>query len=240
MLKVVVFDSGWGGDFIADYLSAELGTVEVIRVIDWKHAPYEKRTLSEIYQLTKRCLNPYLQKVDLIILASYTASLFLPNLQEHYPEQKFVGVGVNYYRILKSRTYPHHVTLMGNHLVADSAICHEVRQNLPYSTLAIPDCSGYEQLIDNGEMSLDILCQDLQTYFQINPKYVHHSQPADEAVHLIESDVVLLLDTHFWSIKAEIEEAFGYRVRVFDFRQKLLHDTCSALNLLGVDGERSK
>ncbi len=239
MLKVVVFDSGWGGDFIADFLTAELSTVEIIRVIDWKHAPYDGRTLSDVYQLTRQSLKKYIHQVDLIVLAGYTVSLFLRNLQEHYPEQKFVGVGINFYRILKSRNYPYHVTIMGNDLLPNSHFCDDVRQNLPYSTIALPDCSHYEQLIDDGEMSLEILCEDLQTYFQINPKYVnahHDAVPTD----LIESDIVLLLNTHFWSIKDEIEEAFGYRVRVLDFRKKLLRDVCIALNLLGVDGGPSK
>lgn len=240
MLKVVVFDSGCGGDFVADYLATELKTVEFVKVIDWKHAPYESRTLSEILQLTKHCLKPYLNKVDLIVLAGYTASRFLRNLQECYPEQKFVGVGVNYYRVLKSRAYPYHITLMGNQLLPDSTLCHEVCQNLSHSTIVAPDCSGYDQLIDDGEMSLDILIQDLQFYFQINPKYADPECQKTAPDDLIASDAVLLLDTHLWSIKEQIEEAFGFRVRVLDFRQKLLHDVCAALNLLGVDGERSK
>ena len=238
MLKVVVFDSGWGGDFVADYLSEELKTIEFIRVIDWKHAPYDCRSLAEIYELTKQNLKRYIHKVDLIVLAGYTVSLFLQNLRERYPRQKFVGVSVNYYRILKSRCYPKHITLMGNDLLANSAFCSEVCQNLPHSSLAIPDCAGYEQLIDDGEMSLEILCTDLQTYFEINSKYVRHDLARRK--RLIPSDVVLLLDTHFWSIKSEIEEVFGYNVAVFDFRQKLLRDVCVALDLLGVDGKRSK
>lgn len=238
MLKVVIFDSGWGGDFVADYLSSELKTVEFIRVIDWKHAPYDHRSLAEIYRLTKQSLKKYIYKVDLIVLASYTVSLFLHNLQEHYPKQNFVGVGINYYRILKSRCYPYRITLMGNSFLADSTFCNEIQQNLPYSTIAIPDCSGYEQLIDDGEMTLDILRRDLQAYFQIDPRYI--DQGIGSRANLIQSDIVLLLNTHFWDIKDEIEKVFGFNVAVFDFRRKLLHDVCAALHLLGIDGGRSE
>jgi len=53
-------------------------------------------------------------------------------------------------------------------------------------------------------------------------------------------DLVLLLNTHFWEIKPEIEKSLGWQVRVLDFREKLLHDVCAALKLRGVDGKRAK
>ena len=34
MLKIVVFDGGYGGEFFADKLKEELPVVEIIRVID--------------------------------------------------------------------------------------------------------------------------------------------------------------------------------------------------------------
>lgn len=56
----------------------------------------------------------------------------------------------------------------------------------------------------------------------------------------VKPDLVLLLNTHFWEIKPEIERILGWRVRVLDFREKLLHDVCAALKLRGVDGNRAK
>ena len=38
MLKVVVFDGGYGGEFFADQLEAELPILDIIRVIDWRNA----------------------------------------------------------------------------------------------------------------------------------------------------------------------------------------------------------
>ena len=38
MLKVVVFDSGYGGELFADYLEEELPLVDIVRVIDWRNA----------------------------------------------------------------------------------------------------------------------------------------------------------------------------------------------------------
>ena len=38
MLKIVVLDSGFGGELFADKLNDQLSIVEVIRVIDWRNA----------------------------------------------------------------------------------------------------------------------------------------------------------------------------------------------------------
>lgn len=97
-------------------------------------------------------------------------------------------------------------------------------------------------------MSAEILRLDLGPYFLLRsgrkntspppPNYQPTTSPA--RAELFRPDVILLLNTHFWSIRSELEELFGYRVRVLDFRQKLLHDTCRALELRGVHGDRSK
>ena len=51
---------------------------------------------------------------------------------------------------------------------------------------------------------------------------------------------MILLSTHFWAIKSDLEELFGWRVRVIDFREVVLRNVCLALRLRGVDGRRAK
>ncbi len=246
MLKVVVFDSGYGGDVVADYLSHELGIIEVVRVTE-ANLSLENGSLSEICHFSKACLHSYAGKVDLIVLGGYVVSLALEFLKIEYPQQKFVSVGINYYRILNSRAFPDQIAIMADKALFEALVRKEVCQELPYSTIILPDCSGWDRLIDEGQMSTEILRADLEPHFLLrsnrrnllpsSPREL--ARPPDETT-LLKPDVVLLLNTHFWSIKSEFEELFGFRVRVLDFRQKLLHDTCRALNLLGVDGCRSK
>lgn len=320
MLKIVVFDGGWGGELVANYLSGELMTVDVQRVIDWENAPYDSKTLPEIERLSSERVRPYVGKADLIVLGGYAVSLALGYLERQFPEQKFIGMGINYYRILKARNYPSQVAIFVDSVLIESTVCQEIRQNLPYSTIIAPDCSGWEELINLGEMSKEILQLELRDYFRLHlPEVVSVSAPSQPATlspsrsvttrrpqnparpsqkpahpsgsparstqtpkpslkHLhyplleslrrqqkaalrarqptlpalprspqayppterIRPDVVLLLNTHFWEIRPELEDLFGYEVRVLDFRQKLLHDTCVALKLRGVDGCRSK
>ena len=65
-------------------------------------------------------------------------------------------------------------------------------------------------------------------------------EDADELAMPLKPAVVVLLDPRLWLWKEEIGRIFGWQVQVLDFRKKLLRDTCAALGLLGVDGERSR
>lgn len=280
MLKILVFDGDGGGEIVSDFLAEELNVVEVNHIIDRSHGSYESKTLSEIQQLTESYLKPHIYQVDLIVLGGYTVSLALQYLQEKYPQQKFVGLSVNYHRILKATNYPIRITVIMNDNLLHSPLCDELRDSLPFSTLAIPDCSGWSGLADKDELSQEIMRTDLAPFFILAParsparkpkpprsptptatlletimqeKY-HSSDSQSECLEpvvveshyenaereLIPSDAVLILNTCFWHLGREFERVFGYKVRILDFRQKLLHDVCTTLNLLGADGKRSK
>lgn len=263
MLKIVVFDGGCGGENVANYLGKELGVVEVVRAIDSRSNVYESKNLAAVCTSVERRLKPYIGDVDLIVLGGYTVSAALKHLQRKYPQQKFVGVGVNYYRIFSSTIYPRRITAMMNEKLIESELCNELRENLPYSTLAVPDFSGWEYLAKYGRLTPAVMREDLENYFELRPKsnrqiaaertaakksrsilekIASEKQQTKEEPKpaLIPSDVVLLLNTCLWGVKEELEYIFGYKARVLDFRQKLLHDTCIALGLKGADGERSK
>lgn len=299
MLKIVVFDSGWGGELVADFLMRELTTVEVVRAIDWVGAPYCGKSVEEIYELVDLNLQRFIGNVDLIVLGGYAASLALGYLREKYPQQKFVGMSINYDLVLRSRNFPGQVVLLMDRLTSESELRQELRMALPYSTLIIPDCMGWEELINENLMTEEILRQDLSSDFilaipqrrrqrvvsdelsfddiatqvivkkpeifsekeqALRTAIAKFSQASKAAItdehrlaenltdEILETerrgnwqpDVILLLNTHFWEIKLELEEIFGYKVRVLDFREKLLHDVCAALKLRGVHGKRAK
>ena len=266
MLKVLVFDGGYGGEVVKDFLADELNVVEVSMEIDYSHGSYDSKPCQEIYDLAVKILSQHIGKFDLIVLGGYSVSLVLQQLQETFPDQNFVGVGINYYRILKANTYPEHITVMMNEQLLESDLATQLRRNLPYSTLTMPDCSEWEYLIRVDKLSSQIMRTDLEPYFMLAAETVterkakqlqiktgsilesimieKHRQETQAQSNwnqpLIESDVVLLLNTGFWAVQEQIEKLFGYKVRVMSFRQKLLHDVCAALGLLGRDGQRSK
>lgn len=258
MLKVVVFDGGWGGKNVANYLAEELGVVEVKCVIDGGPRPYELMDPKEICAFVEESLKPYLDKVDLIVLGGYMSSIALDILQDRHPHQRFVGMGVDYRLIYCTRHRPHSITVMGDELLPRLPIWAELRNQLPEVNLIAPDCSGWESLIDMGEMSAEIIKTELGEYFYlagedmlqkarapaIDPPREERAplirrfwrRTAKVVSDLIQTDTILLLNTHYWSLKPALERLFGYSVRVLDFRKKLLHDVCLALDLRGVDG----
>ena len=167
MLKIVVFDIGWGGEFVADYLAAELGTVEIIRATSWQSQLYDIQDETLLYNEVRASLHEYIGKVDLIVLGGYVVSLALDFLQKTYPQQKFIGMSINYYRVLQSRYNINRVVLLMNDLLVRRPIFEEIRQGLPESTVIVPDCSGWEELVDVDEMSVDVLRYELKNYFAL-------------------------------------------------------------------------
>lgn len=338
MLRIVVFDSGWGGELVARYLEQELEVVEVIRVIDWGHAPYSGRTESEICNLVIEQLTPYIDQVDLIVLGGYTVSLAKNFLQRQFPNQRIVGMDIDFRKILRARRYPEYVAVLMNEVVSISDMRRRLQNDLTYSTIVIPDCTDWDNLIDKNLLSKKILRAELGVDFVLGDedemqeaeddvtagrregddfsqndlqyklaydlaegKYVplwrqlgiaardmgigsgrclgghpkmtvederasimlaiqNFSDAAKQAAQdeeaafnyrmseevycnvdtdtRISPDLVVLLNTHFWELKEDIEKMFGWRVRVVDFREKLLHDVCAALKLRGVHGGR--
>lgn len=157
MLKIAVFGIGRGGEAVAEYLSTELNIVEIIEVIDWSNPASAYCGLEEIYQTACCYLLPHIGKVDLVILADYTLSLVVHSLKARWPEQKIIGMEIDFRHILKSCQHANVVTLFANELLLKSDLGKEIYQRLSFADIILPDCSNWERLIDMGDMSKDVL-----------------------------------------------------------------------------------
>lgn len=184
MLKIVVFGIGRGGEAVARYLSTELETVEIIKVIDWSNPRSIYCDLTEMHQAARYFLAPYVGKVDLIVLADYTWSLAINSLRAEWPEQKIVGMEVDFRSVPKSCQNANIITLLANDLLIQSEIGREICRQLSYADVILPDCSGWENMIDMGEMSRDILEMELGESFVLAEKHdyeIPESRFLDEA-----------------------------------------------------------
>lgn len=93
MLKVVVYDGGYGGELFSDKLEESLPILEVVRVIDWRNAEKIQASIRSARKAAKEALRPYIGKVDLIIFANYLlASTSLRHFRRKYKNQKFAGL----------------------------------------------------------------------------------------------------------------------------------------------------
>ncbi len=92
-MRVGIFDSGRGGEFIADGLRGLLPQHEYIVVNDRAHVPYGSRLNAEVLQLTDAAIQPLLAKCPVIVIACNTATMAaIQTLRERYPTTKFVGI----------------------------------------------------------------------------------------------------------------------------------------------------
>jgi len=219
MLKVVIFDSGWGGELFADFLEEELVILEVIRVIDWRNAPYHEKSSAEVCQLTEMALMPYLEKVDVIVLASNEVSaVALDYLKKKYPKQKFVGFG--WEALGNGRA--DRVLVLGTDLVFRSESYQEAKRRCQKVDFYEKSLESWPQLIDDGEMTEEMIARDVAEEVKLKP------------------DVVMLGCAHFVDVKSSLEKVFGWQTQVVDDYQPLMRALCSALGLLGGDGRRRR
>ena len=167
MLKIAVFGVGRGGEAVARYLTTELATVEIVEVIDWSNPSGAYVDQKEMYQAAYYFLSPYIGKVDLVILADYTLSLVINSLRAQWLEQKIIGMEVDFRHIPKTCQGANVVTLLANELLFQSKLGEQTCRQLSYADVILPDCSGWERLIDTGDMSKDILMLDLGESFPL-------------------------------------------------------------------------
>lgn len=250
MLKLVVYDLGWGGELVADFLSGELQMVEVVRVISWqcRPSPSQPEELDALYSEATQALTEYLNQVDLIVFGGYTVAALFELFCQNFPGQKFVRLVIDCKKVLQTHPCPRQIAALMSSVDTTSELCLLLQQGLPESTLLLPDCAGWEQLIDDDSMTFEelyhtfapdfVLCADAAKRRPLVKTLSRGSEPGDPPSprNRYRPDTVLLLSSHFWAVKPELEQIFGYRVRIMDFRERLLHDVCRALKLRGVDG----
>lgn len=222
MLKVVVFDSGWGGELFADYLERELPILEVIREIDWRHAPYEGRSSEELCRLTEGAIKKYIGRVELIVLAGQAVSvLAIEYLRKKFPEQKIIGFGLRLEETLE-KIKEQRVIYLATSNILNSEEYKKAKLRFKNREFLEPDCTGWSKLIDDGELT--------------------EEKVVDKLSNLINDgvQVIVLGCTTFVDFKEKLEERFGWRVRVVDDFGLMVKDVCKVLRIRGGDGRRRK
>ena len=152
MMKIVVFDSGYGGEGFADYLEQELPVAEIIRVIDWRHASEILSGVKGARKCAETALTPYFNKVDLIVFANYLLTTTSLNFfKRKYQNQNFVGLELEYPCSFVEKD----VLFLTTKALAKSMNCrifvHKLRQSFRLKTLLL---DSWPAKIDDGELQL--------------------------------------------------------------------------------------
>lgn len=93
-MKIGIFDSGRGGELIAEGLRTLLPGHDYIVVNDRQHVPYGSRTDIEVAKLTEAAIQPLLLAAcPIIVIACNTATMAaIETLREAHPNTRFVGI----------------------------------------------------------------------------------------------------------------------------------------------------
>jgi glutamate racemase len=188
-MKLGIFDSGHGGNFVADKLRSLLPNHEYIVVNDLTHAPYGERTYEEIRILTNAAIQPLLN-CDIIVLACNTATAAaITHLRELYPDKMFVG----FEPMIKpaaQTTKTKHVTLLATKATADSPRTEElIAAHGAELVIDKPQTFGWARLIDDDKTN------------EIEFEEIEESVASG-------SDTVIIGCTHYIALIPQLTECF--------------------------------
>lgn len=218
MLKIVIFDSGYGGENFADRLESELPTTEIIRVIDWRSADIILANSKRARILAEKALRPFIGKVDLIIVANYLVSATsLKYFRHKYKDQKFIGFTLTPRRIIPGRP----TLILTTKAITKNFAYFNFTHRLRAKTICL---DRWPALIDDGELTKENLESDLQSAVGQIKKFVPKQ--------------VFLACSQFTELKPELRNFFGHNIRIVDSFEDTIDETYKVLNLRGRSGKK--
>lgn len=199
-MKLGVFDSGIGGEAVAEALKVTFPDAEILTINDKANVPYGSKPASEVIRLTDAAIQPLLNATcDIIILACNTATaLAIQTLRSKYPKQKFIGIEPmikTAARLTRANTI---------------AVC---------ATPATLASNRYRELIKKYGSDLKIIEPDCSTWAYM----IENSEINQEAIeHVVEkickqgADIIVLGCTHYHWIQEDILALAKGRAKVIE------------------------
>ncbi len=220
MKKVVVFDSGYGGEIIADKLEKELPILEVIRVIDWRHASEILESSHKARRAAEIALAPYIGKVDLIIFANHLLTLTsLKYFRRKYTSQKFLGL-----ELISPDTFvPRDVLILTTKAVAHTLHYQffTFRIKRQVKTLILDD---WPARIDDDVLSRSKITKVINSFLVKNPDF--------------HPEEVILACSNFSAIKPDLRKILGHNIKIYDNSNDVARLASKALRLRGGIGKK--
>ena len=214
MLKVVVFDSGYGGEFFADRLEEELPIIDVIRVIDWRHAELHLTNPKVARELATEALRPYLGKVDLIIFANHLISLTsLKFFRKRYPNQCFLGLELKEPDTFIKRD----VLILTTKAVTRTMGFHGFIFRLK-RRVGIMILDDWLTKIDDGELTQPEINEEIT-------RFIHHKD--------IHPQEVILGCSQFEDIAHNLKNLLGRRIRIYSSFDDTIREASKLLHIRG-------
>lgn len=199
-MKIGVFDSGIGGQAVADELRALIPDATIISINDSKNVPYGGRPRTEIIKLTQAAIQPLIEAAcDVIVIACNTATTNVIQLLRHdNPTQKFVGLEPMV-KPAAQLTKTNVIAVLGTPATIASPRYTQLKDEWAKNITVIePDCTDWANLIEQGRTSEIALEQTITPLIKA------------------DVDVIVLGCTHYHWVKKDIEALAGPNVTVLE------------------------
>ena len=214
MLKVVVFDSGYGGEAFADKLEAEIPVIKVIRVIDWRNADKILTSARQAREMAIKALRPYIGKVDLIIFANHLLTLTsLKYFSKKYRSQRFIGLNLKEPDTFVDRD----ILILSTKAVASTLGFRYLILKLHRKSATLLVDSWFNK-IDDGELEEDEIRSTISSFI---------------ASKNIQPEEVILAGSQFSDIKAELGNVLGRNIKIYDSFEDAIRNAGKILKIKG-------
>ncbi|MBR2741373.1 hypothetical protein IKD98_01265 [Candidatus Saccharibacteria bacterium] len=219
MLKVLVFDSGFGGELFADKLEEELPVVEVIRIIDWRNAKKLQNNPIKSRAIIKKDLKSYINKVDLIVFANHFLSITNLNyFKRKYRKQMFLGM-----KLKKPDSFiKRDVLILTTSAVARTLSFHKFVYCLKRKSISLP-LDTWPDKIDDGELTIEEIQESIDSV--VKKSKLHPKE-------------IVLGCAQFNDIKNELRQVFGPNIRIYDSFDETLRRVVKTLHIRGGIAKR--
>lgn len=199
-MKLGVFDSGIGGEAVANALQVTYPSAEILIVNDKAHVPYGDKPAADVIRLTDTAIQPLLTaQCDVIVLACNTATaLAIEALRYRYPQQKFIGIEPMI-KTAASLTQTGIVAVCATPATLQSKRYHELTARFGEGLDIIePNCRTWAHMIEHNQLNHQLIAETIQAC-------------CDRG-----ADVIVLGCTHYHWIKEDIIALTKGRARVIE------------------------
>jgi glutamate racemase len=219
-MKLGVFDSGIGGQAIANSLRVSFPDAEFMVVNDHENVPYGSKTPEQITTQTNIAIQPLLAAAcDIIILACNSASAAaIDELRKRYPTQPFIGLEPMV-KPAAERTRTGTIAVCATPATLASDRYHRLVNKYGQGIHIIePDCREWATMIENNRINRIVIEGAINSCCEQG------------------ADVIVLACTHYHWIKDLVTEIAAGRAEVIEPSEAIGRRIKQILNAYPVSG----
>lgn len=214
MIKIGVFDSGVGGESVAEAIRHALPDAKILTKSDREHLPYGDKTPDQLLGFVTPILNDLAaQGCDIIVIACNTVTVTIINQLRERLSIPLIGIEPMVKPAAES-TKTGVIAVCATPVTLASKRYAELKKQYASSVLVLePDCSKWARMIENNEL---------------NQQLVEHQV---DAMCEAGADVIVLGCTHYHWIEGIIKNAAANRALVMQPEAAIIRQLKKVLGL---------